>query len=139
MKKRVLFLCTHNSARSQMAEGLLRGILGDDYEAFSAGTRPGQVNPYVVRAMAEIDIDLSSHRSKHLNEFIGQDFDYVVTVCDNAKEECPYFPGGKKIIHYSFPDPSAIRGTDEEILSGVRSIRDEIKKWILDEFGKKRN
>ncbi|MBP2642004.1 MAG: arsC2 [Firmicutes bacterium] len=139
MKKRILFLCTHNSARSQMAEGLLRGLLGDEYEAFSAGTQPGHVNPYVARAMAEIGIDLSSHRSKHLNEFIGQYFDYVVTVCDNAREACPYFPGGKKVIHHSFSDPSVFKGTDEEIMSGVRSVRDEIKGWILDEFDGKRN
>ncbi|MBP2656930.1 MAG: arsC2 [Firmicutes bacterium] len=138
MQKNILFLCTHNSARSQMAEGLLRSLMGDEYEAFSAGTKPGQVNSFVVRAMAEIGIDLSSHRSKHLNEFISQDFDYIVTVCDNAKEECPYFAGGKKVIHHSFPDPSAFQGTDDEIMSGVRSVRDEIKRWILDEFGGKR-
>ncbi|MDT8900293.1 arsenate reductase ArsC [Anaeroselena agilis] len=134
MKKRVLFLCTHNSARSQMAEGLLRGLLGNDYEAFSAGTEPGRVNPYVARAMSEIGIDLSTHRSKHLNEFINQDFDYIVTVCDNAKEACPYFSGGQKVIHHSFSDPSAFKGTDEAIMGGVRQVRDEIKAWIVKQF-----
>lgn len=136
-KKSVLFLCTHNSARSQMAEGLLRGLLGSDYDAFSAGTEPGRVNPYVARAMAEIGLDISCHRSKHLNEFIGRDLDYVVTVCDNAKESCPFFPGGKTVLHHSFRDPSSVKGTDEEIMTGVRQVRDEIKDWILKQFGGK--
>jgi len=104
-KKRVLFICTHNAARSQMAEGLLRALHGDHYEAFSAGTEPGSVNASAIRAMAEIGIDISHHRSKSLKEFFDQEFDYVVTVCDHAKESCPYFPGGKKILHQSFDDP----------------------------------
>jgi len=134
-KKRVLFLCTHNSARSQMAEGLLRGLLGDEYQSFSAGTAPGKLNAYVVRAMAEIGVDLSSHYSKSLEQYLRDDFDYVVTVCDNAKEACPFFPGGKVKLHESFPDPSALTGTDEEIMAGVRAIREQIKEWILKTFG----
>ena len=133
-KQKVLFLCTHNSARSQMAEGLLRALHGDRYEAYSAGTEPSRVNPYVARAMSEIGIDLSLHRSKHMNEFIDQDIDYVVTVCGNAKESCPFFPGGAIRMHHSFPDPSAFRGEDEEIMAGVRAVRDEIKTWITVQF-----
>lgn len=135
-KQKVLFLCTHNSARSQMAEGLLGGLLGDSYESFSAGTTVTKVNPYVIRAMAEIGISLSSHRSKHLDEFIHQSFDYVVTVCDNAKEACPFFPGGKILLHHSFPDPSSFKGSDEAIMDGVRSVRDTIQAWILETFDK---
>ncbi|WP_425058140.1 Arsenate reductase [Sporomusa carbonis] len=135
MKKKVLFLCTHNSARSQMAEGLLRAMYGDRYESFSAGTEPGKLNPYVVRAMAEIGIDISGHWSKSLNEFLRDEFDYVVTVCDSAKEGCPYFPGGKKLLHESFPDPSGFTGTDEEIMAGVRTVRGQIQRWIAETFG----
>ncbi|MDR3564150.1 MAG: arsenate reductase ArsC [Negativicutes bacterium] len=135
-KQKVLFLCTHNSAGSQMAEGLLRGLYGDRYEAFSAGTAVTRVNPYVARAMAEIGIDLSSHRSKHLNEFINDSFDFVVTVCDNAQEACPYFPGGKTMLHHSFPDPSGFTGSDDEIMAGVRLVRGEIRQWIGETFGK---
>ncbi len=133
-KKKVLFLCTHNSARSQMAEGILRSSHGDKYEVFSAGTEPSRVNPYAVRAMAEIGIDISDHASKHIEKFDGQDFDTVVTVCDHAKETCPTFPGAKKYLHKGFTDPSRFRGKDEEILSGFRNVRDEIKSWIDDEF-----
>ncbi|MCX7780814.1 MAG: arsenate reductase ArsC [Negativicutes bacterium] len=136
-KQKVLFLCTHNSARSQMAEGLLRALYGDRFEAFSAGTEPSRVNPYVARAMAEIGIDLSTHRSKHMKDFFGQNIDYVVTVCDNAKEACPFFPGGAQRIHHSFPDPSALKGDDAEIMAGVRKVRDEIKSWIIGQFGDK--
>lgn len=136
-KTKVLFLCTHNSARSQMAEGLLNSLLGDKYQAFSAGTVATKVNPYVIRTMAEIGIDLSSHYSKTANEFQNAEFDYVVTVCDNAKEACPYFPGGKHTLHHSFPDPSAFTGADEEIMHGVRAIRDEIKTWLIETFDKR--
>ena len=138
MKKKVLFLCTHNSARSQMAEGLLRKLGGDRYEVFSAGTEPSTVNPYVVKAMAEIGVDLSTHRSKHLSEFIHQEMDFVVTVCDDAQATCPYFPGGT-IVHYSFSDPSQFRGSDEAIMAGVRVVRDAIKKWIIEYFGIERD
>ncbi len=133
-KKSVLFLCTHNSARSQLAEGLLRALHGKRYEAFSAGTVATRVNPYVSRAMSEIGIDISSHWSKTVDEFATMEFDYVVTVCDNAKEACPYFPGAGKIIHHSFPDPSTFTGSDEEIMAGVRSVRDQIKDWITKTF-----
>lgn len=134
-KMKVLFLCTHNSARSQMAEGLLRALYGDRYESFSAGTVATRVNPYVARAMAEIGIDLSLHRSKTVDEFTGQQFEYVVTVCDNAREACPYFAGAKNVLHNSFPDPSAFTGDDESIMNGVRMVRDEIQKWIGETFG----
>jgi len=133
-RKKVLFLCTHNSARSQMAEGILRSIHGDEYEAFSAGTEPSRVNPYAVRAMAEIGIDISEHVSKHIEKFDGHNFDTVVTVCDNAKEVCPTFPGANKYLHKGFTDPSKFRGKDEEILAGFRKVRDEIKGWIEEEF-----
>ena len=132
--KSVLFLCTHNSARSQMAEGILRALYGNRYEAFSAGTQATTVNPYVIQAMAEIGIDLSTHRSKHANEFADCQMDVVVTVCDNAQANCPYFPGGV-LVHHSFVDPSQFKGTDEEIMAGVRTVRDEVKKWIKQYFG----
>ncbi|SMC99667.1 arsenate reductase ArsC [Sporomusa malonica] len=137
IKMKVLFLCTHNSARSQIAEGLLRAMYGDRFESLSAGTEVTKVNPYVTKSMAEIGIDLSSHRSKHLNEFINEHFDYVVTVCDNAKEACPYFPNAKKRLHHSFSDPSKFTGTEEEILLGVAKVREEIKLWIEENFGDK--
>jgi arsenate reductase len=133
-KKRVLFICTHNAARSQMAEGLLRALHGDRYEVFSAGTEPSRVSPYAIKVMAEIGFNIIAHRSKSTQEFLDQVFDYVVTVCDHAKESCPYFPGGKKILHQSFEDPSALTGTEEEIMAGFRCIRDEIRSWIEREF-----
>jgi len=135
-EERVLFICTHNAARSQMAEGLLRALYGDLYDVASAGTEPGDVSPYAVRVMGEIGINMGAHRSKSVQEFLGQQFDYVVTVCDQAKEACPYFSGGKKILHRSFADPSALTGTEEEIMEGFRRIRDEIKSWIENEFVK---
>jgi len=133
-KKRVLFICTHNAARSQMAEGLLRAFHGDCYEVLSAGTEPDRVSPYAIKVMDEIGIDISNHRSKNVTEFLDQKFDYVVTVCDSANESCPYFPGGKKILHQSFEDPSALTGTEKEITAGFRHIRDEIGNWIEREF-----
>ena len=133
-KKRVLFICTHNAARSQMAEGLLRALYGNLYESYSAGTELGDVSPYAVRVMSEIGIDIGAHHSKGMEEYSDQQFDYVVTVCDNAKEACPYFPGGKKIVHRSFTDPSALTGTEGEITAGFRQIRDEIRSWIENEF-----
>jgi arsenate reductase len=133
-KKRVLFICTLNAARSQMAEGLLRALHGNRYEVFSAGTKPGRVSPYAIKVMAEIGIDIGTHRAKSLQEGLDQEFDYVVTVCDHAKESCSYFPGGKKILHQSFDDPSALTGTEEEIMAGFRRICHEIRRWIEDEF-----
>ena len=133
-RKWVLFICTHNAARSQMAEGLLRALHGNRYEVFSAGTEPGRVSPYAIKVMAEIGIDIGAHRAKSLLEFLDQAFDYVVTVCDHAKESCPYFPGGKKILHQSFEDPSTLTGPKEEIMAGFRRIRNEIRQWIEEEF-----
>jgi arsenate reductase len=133
-KKKVLFVCFHNSARSQMAEGLLQALRGDWYEAFSAGVEPSNVNPHAVQVMAELGIDISMHRSKSMQEFKGMSFDYVVTVCDQAKESCPFFPGGGKRIHKNFQDPSKFTGTEDEILTGFREIRDQIKDWIESTF-----
>ena len=134
MKKRVLFLCTHNSARSQMAEGLLRGLYGDKYEVFSAGTEPGEVNPNSIEVMKEIGIDITNHYSKDVKGFIDKDFDYVITVCGGAKEACPFFPGGKKQLHKDFEDPSSFSGNEKEKLAKFRDIRDELKKWIEEFF-----
>lgn len=133
MKKRVLFVCTHNSARSQMAEGYMNARYGNRYETFSAGTNPGTLNPYAVRAMAEIGIDISGHRVKDLGEFDEQEMDYLVAVCEGGL--CPLFPWAKEEIHQEFPDPSKLTGTDEEIMAGVRRIRDEITSWIDATFG----
>jgi arsenate reductase len=131
----VLFICTHNSARSQMAEAFLNALCGDRYEAKSAGITPTQINPYVAKAMAEIGIDLSTHHSKSILEFQGQAFNYVITVCDVAREACPFFPGEKE-IHKSFPDPSEFKGTETEILGKVRKVRDEIRGWVQETFCK---
>jgi arsenate reductase len=127
---RVLFVCTNNSARSQMAEGLLRHLHGDRYEVESAGTEPTEVNPLAIRAMAERGVDISSQRSKSLNELRGREFDLVVTVCDRAKEACPFFPGGGERVHQSFPDPAAAAGSEEERLCAFRDVRDAIEAWI---------
>lgn len=117
-----------------MAEGLLRSLYGEKYEVFSAGTEPSRVNPYAVRAMHEIGIDISEQTSKTLAKFDGIDFDYVVTVCNNAKESCPVLMFGKRHLHKGITDPSRIRGKDEEILAGFRTVRDELKNWIESEF-----
>ena len=133
MKKTVLFLCTHNSARSQMAEAFLNTLYHDRYTAYSAGIEATQVNPYVIHVMREINIDISRSQSKSMNDFHGKHFDYVVTVCDHAKEVCPFFPGDI-ILHQSFEDPSQFTGDDETILVNVRSVRDQIKTWIITTF-----
>lgn len=133
MKRKVLFLCTHNSARSQIAEGLLNTIYGSRYEAHSAGIEPSKVNPYAVEVMKELGIDISNNRSKSIEEFRDTNFDYVVTVCDNAKEACPFFPG-KKILHESFEDPAEFEGNIEETLAVFRKVRDKIKNWIQETF-----
>ena len=130
MTKRVLFLCTHNSARSQMAEGLLRKLSGDRFEVFSAGTEKTRVQPLAIEAMREIGIDLSGHTSKTLDAFAGQTFDYVITVCDRANESCPIFPGGTERIHWSFEDPTAATGTDEQKLRAFRTVRDAIQQRL---------
>ncbi len=135
MKKKVLFICIHNSARSQMAEGLLRTLYGDRCEAYSAGTKETAVNPYAIEAMRLAGIDISGHRSKTVQEFRGEVFDLVVTVCDDARESCPFFPG-KKVIHKSFEDPSRTEGTDEQVLAVFERVRNEIRLWIEDTLGK---
>jgi len=129
-KKKVLFICTHNSARSQMAEGFLRRLYGDRYEAYSAGTEPSEVNPYAVRVMEVVGIDISNHRSKGVEEFRGWEFDWVATVCDQAEERCPFLPGAERYIHKGFPDPSKSAGDENEVLERFRKVRDEIKRWI---------
>ena len=129
-KKRVLFLCTGNSCRSQMAEGFLRHMAGDRFEVFSAGVKPTQVNPMAIKVMAEAGIDISKHRSKSAMEFIGQQFDYIITVCDNAKQTCPVFPGKHEKIHWDLEDPAEAQGSEEERIVVFRKIRDEIRKKI---------
>jgi arsenate reductase (thioredoxin) len=134
MRTKVLFLCTGNSARSQMAEGLLRHFAGEQFEVFSAGTKPAGLNPLAVKAMREIGIDISDHRSKNVSEFLGASIPYVVTVCDRAKESCPIFPGAFKFLNWSFDDPAEARGTDEERLAVFRRVRDEIAAKIQNQF-----
>ena len=129
-KKRVLILCTGNSARSQMAEGLLRHDAGDRFEVESAGTKPSQVRPEAITVMNELGIDISGHRSKSVDEFTGQQFDYVLTVCDNAKESCPIFPGQTLTIHHNFEDPAAVQSSENERLAAFRRIRDEIRDYL---------
>jgi len=128
---RVLFICTANAARSQMAEGYLRAKYSDRFEVFSAGVRPaGQVSPRAVQAMQEIGIDISGQRPKSINTFTGVPFDLAVTLCDNAHAVCPVVPSAKKTIHFSVPDPHLTPGTDEDILEGYRRARDMITAWI---------
>jgi arsenate reductase len=129
-RKKLLFVCTGNSARSQMAEGLLRHIAGDRFEVFSAGTRPTDIRPEAMRVMDEIGIDISGQYPKFVDKFIGQNFDYVVTVCDNANESCPVFPGRAERLHWSFQDPAAVEGSEIERFSAFRKIRDEIRARI---------
>lgn len=133
-KPKVLFLCTGNSARSQMAEGLLRHVGDARFEALSAGTHPVGVNPLAVEAMQEIGVDISEHRSKNVKELLGQPIDYVVTVCDRAKESCPIFRGTYKFLSWGLDDPAAVSGTKEEKLAAFRRIRDEISRNIEKEF-----
>jgi arsenate reductase len=135
-KKRVLFLCTHNSCRSQMAEGLANHFLSDRIEAFSAGTEATRVNPLAAKVMAEIDIDLCGHRSKILDEFAGEDFDYVITLCGDAFEKCPLFFGGVERLHIGFDDPSRLSGSEAEVLPEYRRVRDEIRRTMKDFFEK---
>jgi arsenate reductase len=129
-KKRVLILCTGNSARSQLAEGLLRWEAGDRYEVFSAGTKPSRVRQEAVTVMNELGIDISGHRSKSVDEFTGQVFDYVITVCDNAAEACPAFPGNTRRLHWPFEDPADAPGSEEERNAAFRKIRDQIHERI---------
>ena len=137
-KKRVLILCTGNSARSQMAEGILRDLNGENYDVESAGMEPSRVRPEAIEAMKEIGIDISSHRSKSVDEFAGQRFDYVITVCDNANEVCPVYPEDTERIHWSFSDPAAVTGSDEVRLAAFRKVRDEIRDRFREKFGRDR-
>ena len=132
--KKILFICTHNSARSQIAEGLINSLYGEKYKAYSAGTEPSWVNPYAIKVMNEIGIDISKQNSKGLDKFINQDFDFVITVCDNANENCPFFPGGKERMHKSFKDPAAVTGNDMTKLTAFREARDEIMTWLNEQF-----
>ena len=129
-RKRVLILCTGNSARSQMAEGLLRHDAGERFDVFSAGTRPSRVRGEAIAVMRELGIDISHHRSKSVDEFVGQPFDYVLTVCDNAKESCPIFLGKTVTIHQNFEDPAAWHGSEEERLALFRRVRDEMRHYL---------
>ena len=135
MPQRVLFLCTHNSCRSQMAEALLNHYLGDHCQAFSAGTEATQVNPLAAKVLAEVGVDTTSLHSKTMDEFAGQTFDHVATLCGDANEKCPLFFGGVERIHHGFEDPSRLTGSEEEVLPEFRRVRHEIKNWIIDYFG----
>ena len=129
-KKRVLFLCTHNSARSQMAEGLLRHLAGNRFEVMSAGTEATRVRPLAIRAMEEVGVDISGQGSKTLDRYLGEPFDYVITVCDDANEACPFFPGARERLHWSFEDPSKAKGSEEERLAVFRRVRDGLLEQI---------
>ena len=132
MRKRakVLFICTHNSARSQMAEGFLNHLAVGRFEAQSAGTEPGALNPLAVQVMAEEGIDISNHHAKALDAFLSEPFDYVITVCDDANEACPVFPNARQRLHWSFPDPSRAEGTVEQRLAVFRAVRDAIRARV---------
>jgi arsenate reductase len=136
MKRRVLILCTGNSARSQMAEGLLRHEAGDCYEVHSAGTKPSVVRPEAIAAMAEIGIDISGHRSKSVDEFLERPPDLLITVCDSARESCPVFPGAVERLHWPFDDPAAVEGPESERLAAFRRARDEIHARIKEFTGR---
>ena len=132
--QRVLFLCTHNSARSQMAEGLLRELGKGQFEVFSAGTEATHVRPLAIKAMAQKGIDISGQRSKVLTEYLGQPFDHVITVCDQANESCPVFPGARNRLHWSYPDPSKATGSEAEQLAVYSQVRDAIENRIKQEL-----
>ena len=133
-RARVLFLCTHNSARSQMAEGLLRSMAGDRFEAYSAGTEATHVRPLAVRAMDEVGVDISGQESETLDRYLDEPFEYVVTVCDDANESCPVFPGAANRLHWSFEDPSKAGGSEDERLKVFRRVREEIRTRIEGEL-----
>jgi arsenate reductase (thioredoxin) len=130
----VLFLCSHNSARSQMAEGLLRHAAGERFEVHSAGTEATRVRPLAIKAMAELGIDISTQTSKTLDPYVEQRFDYVITVCDDANESCPIFPNATHRVHWSLPDPSKASGTDEQQLAVYRTVREELRARITAEL-----
>ena len=128
--RRVLVLCTGNSSRSQMAEGLLREVGDGRFEVASAGTRPSRVRDEAIAVMGELGIDISGHRSKHVDEFSGQRFDLVLTVCDDAREVCPVFPGGTVHVHHAFEDPAAVEGPEDVRLAAFRRVRDDIRAYL---------
>lgn len=130
MMKRVLILCTHNSSRSQMAEGLLRALGGGAYEVESAGTEKTRVQPLAIEAMRRAGFDISGHTSKTLDRFLDQPFDFVITVCDSANETCPFFPKAKRRLHWSFPDPTRATGTEDDRLAVFCEVRDRIRERI---------
>jgi arsenate reductase len=132
----VLFVCTHNSGRSQMAEAFLNRRYSGRFRAFSAGIKPTIINPAVVEAMAEVGIDISGQWAKDVTEFQGQKFDYVITLCDQAQEACPFFPGGNRRLHRGFDDPSRCQGQREEVLACIRRIRDAIQAWLAESFAR---
>jgi arsenate reductase len=136
LKKKVLFLCTANSCRSQMAEGIANHFLGEGIEAFSAGTEASFVNPRVISVLREIGIDISGHRSKNVDEFAGEQFDCTITLCGDARDKCPLFFGGGKRVHIGFTDPAKVVGTEEEIMEAFRRVRDEIKDALISYFMK---
>jgi arsenate reductase len=131
LMKRVLFICTHNSARSQMAEGLINHDLAGKVQAFSAGTEPSSVHPLAIAVLKEIGIDISRHRSKSIDEFVEEKFDFVITLCDHAAESCPVFFGGTKRVHMGFPNPAAFTGSKEEQLASFRKVRDQIRTQLV--------
>ena len=135
MKKSVLFLCTHNSCRSQMAEGLINHFLGDRYQAFSAGTEATRVNPRAITVLQELGIDISGQHSKTLDAFAAERFDYVITLCGDAHERCPLFFGGVERLHIGFHDPTGAKGSEEDILVEFRRVRDEIKATLVEYLG----
>ncbi len=134
-KKRVLILCTGNSARSQMAEGLLRHDAGERFDVESAGTKASFVRPEAIAVMRELGIDISAHRSKNVEEFQGRQFDYIITVCDHARETCPVFSGIGQRLHRTFDDPAAVTGSDEQRLPVFRRVRDELRSYLRDFSG----
>jgi arsenate reductase len=134
---KVLFLCTENACRSQMAEGLVNHDLAGKAKAFSAGVRPSQVNLRAIQVMAELDIDIRHHRSKSVDELTGERFDLVITICDQAQEQCPFFPGDTEVMHIGFPDPARATGTEEEIMAAFRQVRNEMRRQLIPLLQKK--
>lgn len=136
-KQRILFLCTNNSARSQMAEGILRARHGNRFEVYSAGSQPTRVHPLAIRAMSEIGIDISSQHSKSVDTFFGQPMDYVVTLCDGRNTVCPVFPDSRNVMYKPFQDPAAHAGSDADKLTAFREVRDQLDDWIRQTFEKR--
>ena len=130
-QKKVLFLCTGNSARSQMAEGLMKHLQGHKFEVYSAGVEPKGVHPAAIQVMKEMGIDISQQKSKHIDDLQGKEFDYIITLCDHAAQNCPVFSGKGIKLHRSFPDPAAVQGREQEALEAFRKVRDELKQFIL--------